>query len=54
MKKMKHKIRQVGGETKKMIEQVGLGNKQDLEERTIMKKVGYSKYRVVGMWARKT
>lgn len=55
MKKMEHKkIGQVGGETKKMIGQVEPGKKQDLEERTTIKKVGYSKHRAVGMWERET
>lgn len=55
MKKMEHKkIGQVGGETKKMIGQVRPGKKQDLEERTTIKKVGYSKHRAVGMWERET
>lgn len=40
------------GGTKKMIGQVGPGNKQDLEERTTRKNTVCCKLGVGGMWAR--
>lgn len=48
------KIGWVRGGTKKMVGQVGPGNKQDLEERTTIKKVGCGKHRVGSMWERET